>query len=303
MKCRKCGSPASINLRQHRLALCKKHFDDWFLQHTAGTIKKYGMFKSDERVLVAVSGGKDSLSLWDALIRLGYIVDGLIIDLGIDDSISYSRRSLEFTRSFAQSRGATLHELHIQLEYGETMPEIFHRSRSGAQKPCSTCGLVKRHELNRFAIEHGYTVLATGHNLDDEAAVLFSNTLTWNNAQLLRQQPVLMDSEKFARKVKPFVRFYERETTAYALLNGIEYIEEECPYSTGSTTNHFKTILNGMENEQPGMKYRYYNSFVDMKKTGFLKFSETRQYDENSCPKCGQLTSSNGLCAFCKLFD
>jgi uncharacterized protein (TIGR00269 family) len=303
MKCRKCGGSAVINMRQHRLALCKDHYNEWSLQHTASTIKKYGMTKPGDRILVAVSGGKDSLGLWDALTRLGYGVEGLTIQLGIDVDSQYSTRSLEFTRKFAKTRQLTLHELFIQQEYGETVPELFQRSHAGDNKPCSTCGLVKRHELNRFALENGFNVLATGHNLDDEAAVLFTNSFTWNTSQLARQSPVMEEYGQFARRIKPFVRFYERETTAYAILNGIEYIEEECPFSTGSRTNHYKVILNGMENDQPGLKYQYYQSFVEKKKAGLLKISESQLYEENLCPKCGQPTSSAGLCAFCRLIE
>jgi tRNA(Ile)-lysidine synthase TilS/MesJ len=220
MRCRKCLQSAAINLRQHRIALCKEHFNEWFLQHTAATIKKFRMINKGDRILAAVSGGKDSLGLWDALTRLGYVVEGLSIQLGIDADSLYSTRSMEFARKFVLARGLSLHELHIQQEYNETVPEIFLRSHPGDNKPCSTCGLVKRHVLNRYAHENGFNVLATGHNLDDEAAVLFSNNLTWNTDQLVRQYPVMEERGKFARRVKPFVQFYERETTTYALLNG-----------------------------------------------------------------------------------
>ncbi len=75
----------------------------------------------------------------------------------------------------------------------------------------------------------GYDVLATGHNLDDEAAVLFGNTLQWSGDFLLRQGPVLPEMPGMARKAKPLCRLYEREMTSYAILRGIEYIYEECP--------------------------------------------------------------------------
>jgi tRNA(Ile)-lysidine synthase TilS/MesJ len=88
MKCRKCGEPAAINMRQHRLALCEAHFLEWLPQRVQRTIEKYRMFTPDERILVAVSGGKDSLGLWDILLRLGYRADGLYINLGIDGGLA-----------------------------------------------------------------------------------------------------------------------------------------------------------------------------------------------------------------------
>ena len=301
MKCRKCGTGAVIQMRQHHLALCGEHFNSWFLEHCAATIRKFRMVQPGERVLVAVSGGKDSLGLWDALSRLGYHVDGLTIDLGIDEGTAYSIRSLDYTREFAASRGLLLHELYLPAEYGRSVPEMFSQSRHGEEKPCSVCGLVKRHEMNRFARQHGYAVLATGHNLDDEASVLLTNNLAWNATQLGRQYPAMEGSGGFARRIKPFARFYERETTAYTLLNRIAYIEEECPFSAGSRSNELKVLLNTMEHDQPGLKYQYFNQFITAKKTGLLNFSVSREYVEMICPQCGQPTSSAEKCAFCRL--
>jgi len=75
MKCKKCGAKASVNMRQHKLALCKEHYLDWVPEQTERFIKKYGMFTHEEKILVAVSGGKDSLALWDILHRLDCILD------------------------------------------------------------------------------------------------------------------------------------------------------------------------------------------------------------------------------------
>jgi hypothetical protein len=54
-------------MRQHKLALCREHFLSWLPEQTERFIRHYGMFTREERVLVAVSGGKDSLALWDIL--------------------------------------------------------------------------------------------------------------------------------------------------------------------------------------------------------------------------------------------
>src|SRR5215203_2184178 len=105
MKCKKCGSKASVNMRQHKLALCKEHYLEWVPEQTERFIKKYEMFTHHEKVLVAVSGGKDSLGLWDILVRLGYQADGLYLGLGIGD---YSDESGLYTRTFAEQLGRPL---------------------------------------------------------------------------------------------------------------------------------------------------------------------------------------------------
>lgn len=304
MKCKKCGERASINMRQHKLALCKEHFLAWVPEQTERFIKKYGMFNHDEKILVAVSGGKDSLSLWDILVQLGYQADGLYLGLGIDGGIQYSHESQRLTEKFAQERNLKLHIVDIEKEYGHSIPVLAESSHRGYGKPCAVCGLAKRHEMNRIARDLGYNVLATGHNLDDEAAVLFGNTLQWSAEYILRQGPVLPESDGLARKVKPLCRFYEREMTAYAIARGIEYIYEECPFADGSKQIFYKEALNQLETARPGMKLIFYTKFLEAKKSGelFLNKEDARGH-LHACLQCGQATSAPGLCSFCRMLE
>ena len=118
MKCGKCTGQAAIHMRQHKLALCKHHYLEWVPEQTLRFIKKYRMFNQDDRILVAVSGGKDSLSLWDILWRLGYQADGLYIGLGIDGGIEYSGESQRLTERFAAERNLTLRTVNVTQDYG-----------------------------------------------------------------------------------------------------------------------------------------------------------------------------------------
>ena len=117
-------------MRQHKLALCKEHYLEWIPEQTARFIKKYEMFTPNEKILVAVSGGKDSLALWDILVRLGYQADGLYLGLGIDAGINYSHESQRLTEKFANEHNLKLHVVDIEKEYGQSIPvlsEISHR--------------------------------------------------------------------------------------------------------------------------------------------------------------------------------
>ena len=311
MKCKKCGSKASVNMRQHKLALCKEHYLEWIPEQTERFIKKYEMFRREERILVAVSGGKDSLSLWDILRRLGYQADGLYIGLGIDEGIGYSAESHRLSEKFASENGLRLHVVDVAQEYSQTIPMLAASSHRGQDKPCAVCGLAKRHIMNRIARDLGYDVLATGHNLDDEAAVLFANTLQWSGNFLLRQSPVLPGTPGLARKVKPLCRFYEREMAAYALLRGIEYIYEECPFAVGSTSIYYKELLNRLETDKPGSKLTFYLRFLEARETGLFATpvesapnpSTALRTSLHPCPNCGQPTSTDDLCSFCRMIE
>ena len=291
-------------MRQHKLALCKEHYLQWVPEQTERFIKKYEMFTRHERILVAVSGGKDSLSLWDILAQLGYQADGLYLGLGIDGGINYSHESQRLAQKFADENKLKLLVVDIQKEYGQPIPVLSEISHRGHGKPCAVCGLTKRHEMNRIARDLGYDVLATGHNLDDEAAVLFGNTLSWASEYLLRQGPVLAASDGLARKVKPLCRFYEREMTAYCLLRGIEYIYEECPFAEGSQSIYYKELLNQLETTRPGAKLTFYLRFLEARKRGdlFVEPDGVRAQLHN-CPKCGQPTSTDDLCSFCRMME
>ncbi len=303
MKCRKCGEKASVNMRQHKLALCKEHYLEWVPEQTERFIEKYEMFSHDEKILVAVSGGKDSLSLWDILVGLGYQADGLYIGLGIDAGINYSGESHRLADEFANEHNLKLHVVDIEKEYGQPIPVLSEISRRGHGKPCAVCGLTKRHVMNRIARDLGYDVLATGHNLDDEAAVLFGNTLSWSGDYLLRQGPVLPSADGLARKVKPLCRFYEREMTAYALLRGIEYIYEECPFAEGSTSIYYKEVLNQLENDRPGAKLTFYLRFLEARQSGLFAERNDSTLHLHPCTNCGQPTSAPGLCSFCRMME
>lgn len=301
MKCRKCGRPAAINMRRHKLALCEACYPAWFRGQVERTIRQFRMLSPDDRALVAVSGGKDSLTVWDVLLHLGYHAEGLYIDLGIPDG-GYSTESEMRALRFAESRSATCHVVSIRDRYGLSVPELAAQHRR-MEKACSLCGLVKRHVMNGFAWERGFSVLVTGHNLDDEAAVLMQNTLTWQPGYLARQFPVLpADAEGLVRKVKPLCLMYEREVAAYALVSGIDYIQDECPHAVGARTLFYKEILNRLEQRSPGAKAYFFTQFLRAKQGGHIRFAEDREVALHACSRCGQPTTAPGLCAFCRLW-
>ncbi len=289
-------------MRHHKLALCEEHFLEWIPVQAQRAIDKYKMFGPEDRVLIAVSGGKDSLALWDVLLRLGYRAEGLYIKLGIGQE-DYSDKSLEYVERFAAGReGAAFQVVDLKAAYGKSVPELA-RERGRLRKACSLCGLVKRHIMNRVAYEGGYAAIATGHNLDDEAAVLMQNTLHWSAGYLARQAPVLPSTHpRLARKVKPFCRLYERETAGYALVRGIDYIYDECPYAIGAKTIFYKGLLNRLEERSPGAKLTFYLDFLRARARGEVSFADRAASTLAECEQCGQPTSAAGLCAFCRLW-
>jgi tRNA-5-methyluridine54 2-sulfurtransferase len=301
MRCQKCQERAVIGLPRHNAGFCKPCFNEFVHDQVAKAIKNERMFRPEDRILVAVSGGKDSLALWDILLKLNYHADGLYVDLGI---LSYSDRSRQkverFAGTVAMAKHATLHLHTVKDEEGagiRELSELIHRPT------CSTCGTLKRYQFNRAAIQHGYDVMATGHNLDDEAARLLGNVLHWQEEYLDKQSPTLPASvEGFAKKVKPLYRLTEREIAAYAVLNRIDYIVEECPMAKGSKLLLYKDVLNRLETESPGSKQAFYWGFLErQKKNSSAEPMATKdQAVLHSCITCGQPTTAE-VCSYCRM--
>jgi tRNA-5-methyluridine54 2-sulfurtransferase len=296
VKCRVCRRPAVIDLRAHNANFCAEHFVRFCSDQVRKAVDAFQMLDPDERVLVAVSGGKDSLALWDILLELGYEADGLVIGLGIGE---YSVSSTAHARAFAEARRAHLLEIDLRHQHGIDVPTA---ARATRRPPCSACGLSKRHLFDRAAVEGGYDALATGHNLDDEAAVLFGNTLRWNTDYLARQRPVLPARDGFPRKIKPLVRLGEREMAAYCVIKDIDYVVEECPMAVGNKHMAYKEALNSVESVSPGAKHAFYHEFLARAADRFVEPGEVTVEGGTSCARCGA-PSTNEVCAFCTLVE
>lgn len=292
MKCRVCRGKAVIQVRRHNANFCSPHFTEHVERQVARTIGDYEMFDEGDRLLLGVSGGKDSLALWHILSELGYTVDGVYLHLGIGD---YSSESLTLSQAFAEERGLDLRVVDIPGEYGFSIPQAADATRRVA---CSACGLSKRYILNQVADDLEYDVLVMGHNLDDEVATLFGNVMRWETDYLARQRPVLPATDGgLARKVKPLIRVAERETAAYAVLRGIDYEVEECPMAAGNTINRYKEWLNRLEEDSPGIKAQFLFGFLER---GAEAFTPAQPPELSACTTCGRPTTGE-VCAFCRL--
>ncbi len=296
MKCKVCGRKAAVEVRRQGQAFCPEHYLEWFERQVERAIRRHKMLAKGDRVLVAVSGGKDSIALWEVLRRLGFATTGLHIQLGIDD---YSRRALEATRRYAEARGLPLLVVDLKEAYRLAIPELAELTR---RQTCSVCGLTKRYVMNRVAVEEGFDAVATGHNLDDEASVLLGNVLHWQTDALVRQGPVLPAREKLAKRVKPLYLLTEREILAYTLLRRLPYQHEECPFATGAKSLLYKDALNRIEDRSPGTKQAFLEQYLKKIEPVLQKGLSAEDVELRACERCGYPTTGP-VCAFCKTWD
>jgi uncharacterized protein (TIGR00269 family) len=291
MKCRVCGKPAAISLKSYNTALCEEDFIAFFERRVLRTIQRYHLADEGQRLLVAVSGGKDSLSLWLILNRLGFSADGVYVNLGIGD---YSQASLEKTKAFADLLKRKVFVFSVSDTFRTGIDEL---SRIIRRPPCSACGMIKRYVMNRVCIDNNYEVLATGHNLDDEASALLGNLLYWREEYLWKKNVALEGTAgHLSKKIKPLFLCSEREVAAYAIMNGVDYIYDECPHSEGASSLVYKGVMNRLEEMSPGTKLMFLK--------GYLKrvSKEEGPRDITYCRRCGYPSFSEE-CTFCGILD
>jgi uncharacterized protein (TIGR00269 family) len=284
MKCEQCSTTAIIS----NPCLCAQHFDTFILQTTQDTIARFSLFDKDTTICVAVSGGKDSLALLDVLTRLGYITKGLFIDEGIAGYREYSREDLD---AYSNANNISVTKVSFQDAYGFTLDAALQTNISHA---CTLCGTFRRQLLNKHS--QSFAVIATGHNLDDEAQTVLINLARGNTDLFFRLGPKTKPSQQFTQRVKPFYFLTEKQILTYTTLRGIKTQFSECPYATTSYRAAVRDVLNKLEAKQPGTKKNII--------TTYLSFQEQKQSTPSSpaslstCSRCGQ-PSQDAICKAC----
>lgn len=294
MKCTSCRGPANHRFPQHNVRFCDACLEVFIKRQVEKAIKKFGMLEPGQRVVAAISGGKDSLALWQILVDLGYEVVGLhmTLDLG-----PFSERSLEASQAMAKRLGSELIVHSMPQLTGHQLLDIV---RANRREFCSVCGTLKRYFLNRLCLELGADTLATGHHLDDEAGRLLGNMIRGNQDHLDRQWPVLEgmksgDGGGLVRKVKPLCRLSGSELKSFAKSKDLPAAYGKCPRSKGATLPFYQEAVNLLEERMPGTKRDLYFGFLRRKGT-----PPAPPKPGGKCARCGAPTHLD-VCASCRL--
>ncbi|MEM0173235.1 MAG: TIGR00269 family protein [Sulfolobaceae archaeon] len=305
MRCSKCQNKAIISIKYAGLYLCKEHLNEWLESRVQRTIEKYKMISKNDVVAVAVSGGKDSTTLLHVLHKLsnkmGFEIIGLNIDLGIDGGYEYSKKSTEIARKNFEMLGIKYRIIRLKEEFGFGIDDTKNKT---SRPVCSTCGIVKRYLLNRFAKEMGANVLATGHNLNDIAQFILAGYVNGDVNNLSKLSPVLPAEFGFIKKIKPLFLIPEKEIMTYAISNNIQFVYDSCPHTFrrigGVMQTSIRRSLEELEERVPGIMLRLVENFEE--KIRPLLEIRTEKEELNFCKECGMPTSKGReLCSFCAI--
>ena len=259
------------------------------------TIKKYKLLNKKDKILVACSGGKDSITVLYLLNKFGYNVEGLIIDLLIGN---WSKQNFENVQKFCKKHKIKLHVINIREEFGYSICYI----RSGIQAKvklnnCTICGVIKRYLLNKKSRELKADRLVTGHNLDDEAENLLMNILKGNPQLSINLGPKTgsLKDKKFIDRVKPLYFCTNDEVKKYSKLMKFPVLYKPCPCAVGVFRKDVKELL---EKQSVGVKNNLVNNFLEILPD--LKEKYRGKSKLKYCKICKE-PSRNEICKTCKL--
>jgi tRNA-5-methyluridine54 2-sulfurtransferase len=276
--------------------LCKTHFNDYLESKVFKTIRQFNLLDKKENLGVAVSGGKDSLTVLSLLRKLSkenpkIKINGIAIDEGI---AGYRDKTLITAKEFCDKNEIKLHIFSYREEFGLTLDEMLKILKV---KPCTICGIFRRYLLNKKSRELKLTKLATGHNLDDECQSMQMNQMRNDLRSSARLGPKagLIRDARFIPRIKPLYLCSEKEVTTYAFINGLLDNFTECPNAIHSYRAQVRDSLNNLEHKFPGTKYSIVNSFLQTLPYLKEKFKDS---EIKTCSKCGE-PASKSVCNAC----
>ncbi len=304
MTCHKCPEKAVIALQHGEL--CKHHFLSYFEDKVFKTIKKYDLIKRQDTVCVAVSGGKDSLTVLHLTKKYLHEnnLDNKLFALAIDEGIhEYRATTLRDLEEFGRKWNIPVTIVHSKEVFGHTLDEAYPIVNKGTKKkPCNVCGVWRRYLINQQARKLGATKVITGHNLDDEAQAIVMNWFKANTSLAAHLGPLsgVEEHELFVPRVKPLYFCPEKEVRLYALLKGFQISFGECPYARDGYRAQIQDLLNEFEAKYKGTKQGIINSFLDV--LPLLKERERQRAKEavQECEKCGE-PAQGRVCNACKI--
>jgi uncharacterized protein (TIGR00269 family) len=263
------------------------------------TISKYNMLKPTDTIAVAVSGGKDSISLLYILNKIEQkFSNSKIFAITIDEGIpKYRDEAIKIASKHCKI--LNIRHLIVSFEeiYGYKMDEIAKIIRKKKSlSACTYCGVLRRKILNKVARKAGADVLATAHTLDDEVQTLLLNIIR-GDVQRLNQNEHFSGANIFVKRIKPFQEILEKETAFYAFLQGFKFQTITCPYTYSSSRNEVRDFLNRIETKYAGTKFAIFKSFERMK-ASLKQLSESTNI--GICKICGE-PAVGDKCRVCQI--
>lgn len=274
----------------------KESFNKYVKENIYNTIETYNLIQNNEKIMIGVSGGKDSIltlhmiNEYNKESSIDFDIKAVCVDEGIS---GYRDHGINAAKKNCKHLDIPLEIVSFKEEFNYHLDEIQQLYKSS----CMPCGVYRRYLLNKIADKYDCDKIATGHNMDDEIQS-FLMTFSRNDRNKFPKFTPILDKihENMVPRIKPLWQLPEKDVGIWCVVNDIEIHDEECPYSQTSLRSEVKYFLNKLEENKKGVKKNIFNSF---KNTFNLPPLEVKL---NTCEICKQPTA-NSPCNACKLTE
>ncbi|MEM4522610.1 MAG: TIGR00269 family protein [Nitrososphaeria archaeon] len=295
MQCSFCHETAIYYRAYSGKYFCIKCFKESIEEKVIKTISKYSMLNYGEKILLMVSGGKDSIAMLRILSKITKPHASEIVVATIDEGISeYREDALEIVKNVCNELDIPHYIFKFKDLFGYTIDEISNLKRGISA--CSICGIFRRRAMDLIAQKLNIKIVATAHNLDDIIQTFLINLLNNDLKRLKWNLPVHYETSIFPqRRIKPLSEIYEEELALYSFLNNERFQKMACPYMHEGIRSQIREILNKLEKEHPGIKYSLFHSAIGISKSITFPKKERKK-----CKICG-IPSFSEKCSLCTI--
>ena len=295
-RCDLCGEGRPIYHRSYSGEwLCARCFKRSVVDRVRRTISRYNLLEYDDRILVAISGGKDSLSLLKILERIERdFPHSELYAVMIDEGIGgYRAECMAVAESFCSALGVPFTSLSFRDLFGFALSEVV---ESGIPEdlgltPCTICGIFRRKALSIAARRLGATVIATAHTLDDVVQTYLLNLLKGEGN--IRPVGLRRENGHAIPRVAPLRLTPQREIALYAYLENIPFQTTTCPYTHTSMRDRVRSFMAWYAANKPEALFSFLKNFERL-------LERVDQRAEDRCEVCGE-PSSRRICRACEV--
>ncbi|HON42854.1 MAG TPA: tRNA 2-thiocytidine biosynthesis TtcA family protein [Bacillota bacterium] len=198
-------------------------------------IYEYGLIEPGDRILIGLSGGKDSMFLTYALSTLRsysdipFEIEAVTVDIGFPNPLNVDR-----IKEACAAMGVTHHIVPTKI--AQVIEE-----RRGKTNPCAVCSYFRRAAMNRFAFEHGFNKVALAHHEDDAIETFLMNILYAGKLCTLPWKTTL--TRTAVTVIRPMMYLSEKDVIKAVKRAGIEAVPSCCPHSSGTMRARVKRLV------------------------------------------------------------
>lgn len=206
-----------------------------FLSKLIRAVVEFDMIHDDDKILIGLSGGKDSLFLSLALANLKKIL-----------AKKFSLAALTINQNFSPEFEKNLPTLenfckNLDIPFYSQNVDINNAIKNSKENPCYTCAFFRRGAINRFAKKISANKIAYAHHLDDAVETFFMNLLS--SGQISTFSPKTFLSKTNLTVIRPLIYLREKEISNFISKNNIEVVKNFCEFDGKTNRQTIKNLI------------------------------------------------------------